>query len=253
MATRHLRTTSALAHTHLVSGRGYDSLSGCRERSTQNLISPQRVTGLTTDLRFGISEESTRKRNCRRESKSSRAPRLPLLPPTLGSVFIPAGSIEQLLKQLANLLRAISQSAGVPEHLIAGQWPSGAALMRAEMPLIDQAKKGASVLSPAFASLMHKCVVMSNAFNATAYKTDVPIVTLFEDPERFDPMTLTDLAVARAEYIPLDEVWRLMGYDTKTRGRFKKLMQEEASFRPAALPGSSGGAPGVNDTTPEGG
>lgn len=162
--------------------------------------------------------------------------------------YIPAGSIEQLLKALMNLLRAMSQSASVPEHLIAGVWPSGAAMMRAEQPLIKQARKGASVVGPAFASLMHKCVLMSNAFGGTNLKTEALITSLFEDPEQYDAMTLTELGNARADNVPLEEVWMLYGYGPDKRKKMRQQMQEEAAWRPAAVPGDNNPRPSNEDT-----
>lgn len=144
---------------------------------------------------------------------------------------IPAGNIDQLLAALANFLRAIAAGADVPEHTIRGQWPSGEALMRAEMPLIGAAKKGAAALGPAFASVAHKSVVLSNTFGGTAYNEQAIITTLYSDPARFDLMTLTNLATARAEYVSLAEIHRLMGY---TPDQHRQIMTErasEASFR----------------------
>jgi hypothetical protein len=121
-------------------------------------------------------------------------------------------------------------------------------MIRAEQPLIKQARKAATVLGPAFASLIHKCVMMSNAFNGTSYRTDAIITSLFEDPEQYDPMTLTELGNARAEYIPLEELWTIYGYGPEKRKQMKKQMQEEAAWRPAGgIPGQSA-RPGVEDT-----
>ena len=165
--------------------------------------------------------------------------------------YIPAGSIKELMSELDNLIRAISAQARVPEHLIKGQWPSGEALFRAEMPLIDTARKGASVLGPAFASVMHKCVLMSNTFALTSYDTESLITTMFAPPERYDPLTLTQLATERAQYISLKEVWRLMGYDAEKQAQLEQEMRAEASFRPPALPSGAllSGGFGTDDNT----
>lgn len=151
--------------------------------------------------------------------------------------YIPAGSIDQLLKSKSDLIESMADVAGVPKHAIKGNWPSGEALMRAEMEIIDQARKAAASLGPSFASLAHKSVILSNRFGNTALNERALITTLFEPPERYDPATLTELANKRGPFVSLAEVWRLYGYDRERQKQIENEMKAEASFRPVSANG----------------
>lgn len=153
--------------------------------------------------------------------------------------FIPAGDLGQLLKALENYLRAIAAGAQVPEHTIRGQWPSGEALMRSEMQLIGAAHNAAAALGPPFASIAHKCVVLANHFGGQSYDASTLVTTQFEAPERYDPLTLTNLATSRAQYVSLNEVHRLMGYSPERSRQIIREMKTEASFRTPADPGAN--------------
>lgn len=116
---------------------------------------------------------------------------------------IQPSSIEPLAGLLRIKLEAMSRAGSVPMHTIQGDWPSGEALLRAEMPLVAKAHTIGRSFGPAWASVFHKATRLHNAYGAPAagrapaLDEALLIGAVFEPAERLD--RLTQLAVERAE------------------------------------------------------
>lgn len=125
---------------------------------------------------------------------------------------LPAGSLAELERTLTIKLNAMSRAAGVPLHIIAGDWPSGEALLRAEMPLIDKVETVGEAVGPAWASVAHKAVLLSNAFGGTTYNTAALITAAFLPVARRDPLTLASVAEKLYKFVGPTETLRILNY-----------------------------------------
>lgn len=106
---------------------------------------------------------------------------------------IEAGSIETLSSTLTEKLEAVSRGASVPMYTIQGDWPSGEALIRAEMPLISKVQTIGESFGPSWASLMHKATRLHNAFAGGTLDESLMISTVFKSAERRDRGTELEL------------------------------------------------------------
>lgn len=114
------------------------------------------------------------------------------------------GDLKQLIDVYQMKLRALASNTHTPEHVITGsEWPSGLALIRAEMPLIDQVKRLAKTYGPSWQEVGHRCTEIQNAFGASKLNEDALITAQFADPERLD-----EQAQAESRKLALD-VWTM--------------------------------------------
>jgi len=111
---------------------------------------------------------------------------------------IPAGDMSQLLAGHAMKLATIARNTATPIHLIAGgDWPSGAALLRAEMPLVAKVQRMGKTIGPAWATLAHRATEIANAFGGLRLDEAKLITAVFAPPEKLDAQTLADIDKAR--------------------------------------------------------
>lgn len=145
---------------------------------------------------------------------------------------LPAGSLAELERALTIKLQAIGRMAAVPMYLIAGDWPSGEALMRAEMPLIDKVETIGEATGPAWSSLMHKAVRLSNTFGGTQLDEDALITAEFMPAARRDPMTLAELADRLSKHVGPRETLRILGYSPEQQ---EAILLDVAEARATAI------------------
>lgn len=136
--------------------------------------------------------------------------------------ILPAGSLAELERTLTIKLNAMSRAAGVPLHLIAGDWPSGEALLRAEMPLIDKIETVGDATGPAWASVAHKAVVLSNTFGSTILNPEALISATFLPVARRDPLTLAAVAEKLFKFVGPTETLRILNYSPEDIARILK-------------------------------
>jgi hypothetical protein len=141
-----------------------------------------------------------------------------------------AGSIEELERALKIKHTAMSRMAAVPLHAIAGDWPSGEALLRAEMPLIDKVETVGDSVGPAWASVAHKCVRLSNAFGSTTLNEAALITTHFAPVARRDPLTLAGVADKLSKHVGRTETLRILGYSPED---ITRILEDVAANPPA--------------------
>jgi len=140
---------------------------------------------------------------------------------------LPAGSLAELERTLTVKLQAVSRMTGVPQHLIAGDWPSGEALLRAEQPLVDKATTLAGAIGPAWASLAHKATRLANVFGGAGLDETLLISAVFDPVDRRDPLTLALIAEKRAPFVSRRETLRTLGYAPREQDRILAEMDDD--------------------------
>jgi hypothetical protein len=149
---------------------------------------------------------------------------------------LPAGSLAELERTLTIKLQAISRQSAVPQHLIAGQWPSGEALLRAERPLTDRCEALIRVIGPAWASIAHKATLLLNTFGGAQLDATLLIAAVFAPAERRDPLTRAQVAAAEAPYVSRRETLRTLGRSPAEIERIlAEIKEEAAAAAPAPL------------------
>ena len=143
---------------------------------------------------------------------------------------LPAGSLAELKTALDIKLQAVARMAGVPMHLISGDWPSGEALLRAEIPLIDKVETLGAVVGPAWASVAHKATRLENVFGGSGLDEALLIAAAFAPVARRDPLTLALVAERMAPFVSRRERLRILGYGTKEQERILAEMEGDAGY-----------------------
>lgn len=113
---------------------------------------------------------------------------------------LPAGDLTQLKAARMVKLEAIGQMTDTPIHDIIGQWPSGSALIRADMPKIAKVNRLNKMLAPQWASVAHKATELANAFGPGPPLDESALITaVFAAPEKLDPLAVAEVRKAEAE------------------------------------------------------
>lgn len=145
--------------------------------------------------------------------------------PTASFETITPGDLTQLASAYQTKLSALCRNTNTPLHLITGQWPSGEAIFRAEMPLIGAVMKLGESLGPQWSTVAHRATEIANAYGQVQLDENALIQTVFEPPEQRDPITLWTAADKAAPYVSTREVLRLVGY---MPDRIDAIMDERA-------------------------
>jgi hypothetical protein len=145
--------------------------------------------------------------------------------------------LSQLKSALDTEHAALSTSTNVPSHVIAGDWPSGEALIQADRPLVDQAEELADNFGPAWASVMHKATEIANAFGKARLNPDALITTIFRPADKSDLLTMSAVASAVAPYVSNEEVLRILRYSPEKIKQIQSEKSDENSFILGTVPG----------------
>lgn len=156
---------------------------------------------------------------------------------------LPAGSLQELERTLTIKLQAVSRQSAVPQHLIAGDWPSGEALLRAERPLTDRCEALIRVIGPSWASVAHKATLLLNTFGGLALDPTLLIAAVYAPAERRDPLTRAQVATAEAPFVSRRETLRTLGRSPAEIERILAELEEEArtQMRPLVITQNGGG------------
>lgn len=138
-----------------------------------------------------------------------------------------AGSLAELERTLNIKLGAVSRMSSVPMHLIAGDWPSGEAIIRAERPLTDRAEGLAKIFGPAWSSVAHKATVLANNFSAANLDISLLISAVFAPAERRDPLTRAQIATAESPMVSRRQSLRTLGYPPDEQDRILSEMDQD--------------------------
>lgn len=111
---------------------------------------------------------------------------------------LPAGDLAQLKGALMTKIEAVCSMTDTPLHVITGDWPSGAALLRAEMPLVAKVSRLNKTEGPQWSTVTHRATEMHNTFGAGEQLDEDSLITaVWAPPERLDALTQAQIAQAR--------------------------------------------------------
>ena len=99
------------------------------------------------------------------------------------------GPMDSLIAAYDSKRQTIAIDTSTPMHIIGGQWPSGEALLRAEMPLVDKVTRLGAVCAPSWILLAHRATELANTFGGQSLNEDAPITVDYAAPERLDEMS----------------------------------------------------------------
>ncbi len=129
--------------------------------------------------------------------------------------MIQPGSLVELERLLNIKLQAVSRLSGIPMHLITGDWPSGEALLRSEMPMIDKVEAIGTSFGPAWSTAAFKAVRIHNTFGGGNLDEAALITAIFEAASKRDPLTQAIVAEKRAPFVSVKETLRTLGYSNQ--------------------------------------
>lgn len=136
---------------------------------------------------------------------------------------LPPGDPTSLIDVLWVKTKSVCQMTDVPMHSITGDWPSGEALFRAEMPAVMDGEKRAKKWGPRGASVMHMSTEIQNTFGKARLDETALITTVFESVERRDQMTRAAVAEKIAPHVSKRETLRVLNYPPD---RVEQIIQE---------------------------
>lgn len=152
--------------------------------------------------------------------------------PTAAWGTIPPGSLGELKDAYMTKLEALCRMLNTPLHAITGQWPSGEALFRAEIDLVNAVKKLGESVGPSTSTVMHRATEIVNTFGSASLDENALIQTVFEPPEQRDVMTNWQVAAAASPFVSEREVLRIAGY---APDRIDQIMDERDEERAASV------------------
>ncbi len=111
-----------------------------------------------------------------------------------------AGDLTQLKGALMTKVEAVFRMTDIPLHVITGQWPSGTALLRSEMPLVADIDRFNNAVEPSWSTAAHRSTEMANVFGeGDRLDEDALITAEFAPAERLDALTIAQIRKAEAE------------------------------------------------------
>jgi hypothetical protein len=111
---------------------------------------------------------------------------------------IPAGDLTQLTQVHSYKRQSMSIASRTPMHAITGEWPSGAALLQADMSQIEKVQSLGDVAGPQWTMVQHRAMEQVNAFGGMALNENVPVTSVFAPAERIDDLTALQIKQADA-------------------------------------------------------
>ncbi len=133
--------------------------------------------------------------------------------PTAEWGILEPGQVGPLKEGLMIKVDAVCQMTNIPVHAITGDWPSGEAIFRSEMGLVNDGEKLAKKVGPAMSSVAHRATEMANAFGSGPQLDEEALIrTIFAPLDKRDPLTLVMFAEKTAPFVSEQEVLRILGY-----------------------------------------
>lgn len=143
------------------------------------------------------------------------------------------GDPSGLISIHGNKKESLSSSSRTPMHNITGQWPSGAAILQADMPLVDKTEMLGNIVGPRYTLLAHRATEYANAYGDDfELDEDIPITSVFAPSQRIDEITELDIQRRRADNwkilssLPL-EAMVAAGVDRETAQKIKDEMASD--------------------------
>lgn len=170
------------------------------------------------------------------------------------------GDLSQLLALYNKKLARVSQITRTPLHLITGgDWPSGEAILHAELPAVGKAALQINKFAVCWSTLAWMAVRLRNRFGVGPALVEdavkAPITASFDPPERRDPVSRSLVVRNLDGYISREEGLVLFGYpEAKAKRVAEQKMEEDkiaATLKaPTAVPPPPGPPP--KDVAPNG-
>lgn len=114
--------------------------------------------------------------------------------------IVEPGNPSGLIAIHGNKKEALSNSSRTPMHNITGQWPSGAAILQADMPLVDKVEMLGNIVGPRYTLLAHRSTEYANAYSTDHdLNENIPITSVFAPSQRIDEITALDIERRKAE------------------------------------------------------
>lgn len=158
---------------------------------------------------------------------------------------LPAGDMSQLIDVYMQKMRSVSRMTRTPLHTITGgDWPSGKALERSEMPLVQKCSRQIKKFTAAWSTVAHRATEIANVYAKANLNEDAIISVEFADPNRPDK---TQLAVENLEFwkaayqaalagYPVDLYLKREGWKNDEIAEYLQRVKELQSAQGAILP-----------------
>lgn len=135
-----------------------------------------------------------------------------------------AGDLSQLISTYNAKLRSVSRMTRTPLHAITGgDWPSGEALLRSELPAVNKARTQIKRFAPDWVEVAHRAVEIANVFGKAGLDEDAIVSAIFAKPDQRDPLSIAAMVQTIAPYVSAEERLRLLGY---APGDIEKILGE---------------------------
>lgn len=147
---------------------------------------------------------------------------------------LPAGDMSQLIAAHTLKSTTLAQNTSTPVHLITGgDWPSGEALLRADVPLQASAKRVVDSVEPAWATVGHRSTEVRNAFTVGAALDESVLITAeFNSTDLRDELTMSQVdhekvnVLIALKGLGFSESW-LMGRYGLSDAEITKIQQDK--------------------------
>jgi hypothetical protein len=149
---------------------------------------------------------------------------------------LPAGSMEQQIKGYDKKLQRVAQMTATPIHTITGgDWPSGDALIRAELPAVGKAHKQVAQFNVCWTQIGHRVTELQNSFGDGPELNMDPetalITCVFSDVEKRDIVSRSIIVHNMAANISKAEALRILQYpEDKVQQIVKEILEETAAL-----------------------
>lgn len=170
---------------------------------------------------------------------------------------LPAGDVDKQIAGYNLKLKRVSQMTATPLHIISGgDWPSGEALLRAEMPAVNKAWKQIYRLSSSYIELATIAAKVYNRFKPSESPVidtnieDGVIETKFADPEKRDAISRSIIVHNLGANISKKESMRIMNYsEEKAQAVYDEIVEEGEDVAEAMLKATlRGNVPGAKQS-----
>lgn len=157
------------------------------------------------------------------------------------------GDISQQIAGYNLKLKRVAQITATPVHIITGgDWPSGEALLRAELPAVSKAKTQINTFSDCWIEVAAFAMKIYNRFKPSGKPIvnydleDGLIEACFDDPEKRDIVSRSIVVHNMIPNISIREGLRILGYsDERAQDVWDEMVEEQAQSADTMLTASN--------------
>lgn len=146
--------------------------------------------------------------------------------------IVPAGDVEAIKDAYRLKVQSVCRMTDTPLHFITGEWPSGEALLRAEIDLVELVRRFVENIGPSHTEVAHRATEIHNAFLGGNVDEDSPILSKLADPQRRDRLTMSQIAAMEEKYTSIEERLRVTG---RTDSEIQRIMDEMQAQKEADM------------------